>query len=93
MHKTCAGYDPNNDKFGSPSIVLKIKRALKQCCDIAEFNISKITNTWFLKNLKEIFKHCSTRDKLLKNCGLTKFVPMRRKRDVPKKICFGRTYK
>ncbi|KAL5244632.1 hypothetical protein ACI65C_012042 [Semiaphis heraclei] len=39
--KIVAGYDADNDKFGSPSIVLKMGSALKQCCDIAEFNILK----------------------------------------------------
>uniref|UniRef100_A0A8R2BAE1 Uncharacterized protein n=1 Tax=Acyrthosiphon pisum TaxID=7029 RepID=A0A8R2BAE1_ACYPI len=39
--KIVAGYDAENDKFGSPSIVLKMGSALKQCCDIAEFNILK----------------------------------------------------
>jgi len=39
--KIVAGYDADNEKFGSPSIVLKMGSALKQCCDIAEFNILK----------------------------------------------------
>lgn len=39
--KIVAGFDAKNDKFGSPSIVLKMGSALKQCCDIAEFNILK----------------------------------------------------
>lgn len=39
--KIVAGYNADNDKFGSPSIVLKMGSALKQCCDIAEFNILK----------------------------------------------------
>jgi len=37
--KEVAGYDASNDKFGSPSVILKMGSALKQCCDIAEFQI------------------------------------------------------
>lgn len=39
--KIVAGYNVSNDKFGSPSIILKMGSALKQCCDIAEFEILK----------------------------------------------------
>jgi len=41
ISKIVAGYDADNEKFGSPPIVLKMGCALKQCCDIAEFNILK----------------------------------------------------
>jgi len=48
--KQIAQYNEKTDKFGSPSIILKLGQSLKQCCDIAEFIMLKesdgvLTNT------------------------------------------------
>ena len=45
-----AGYDESNDKFGSPSVMLKMGSALKQCCDIAEFQVLTGSTKLFIKN-------------------------------------------
>lgn len=39
--KALAEYNALNDKFETPSLVLKIGHSLKQYCDIAEFSILK----------------------------------------------------
>jgi len=39
--KVVAGYDEKSDKFGAPSLVLKLGTSLKQCCDIAEYLLIK----------------------------------------------------
>lgn len=46
--KIVAGYDTSTDTFGSPSVILKMGSSLKQCCDIAEFNLLKNCNNLVL---------------------------------------------
>lgn len=50
--KIVAGYNNLKDTFGAPSIVLKIGNMLKQCCDIAEFNLLKKSDHLSLNELQ-----------------------------------------
>lgn len=54
--KQVAGYDLSKDKFGSPSVILKIRNSLNQCCDIAECNILKESSNLLLRE-----KQCQIR--------------------------------
>lgn len=46
--KIVAGYDSLKDSYEAPSVILKIGNMLKQCCDIAEFNLLKSCNNLVL---------------------------------------------
>jgi len=46
--KIAASYDTSTDKFGSPLVILKMGSSLKQCCDIAEFNLLKNCDNFVL---------------------------------------------
>lgn len=68
-------YDADNDKFGSASIVLKMGSTLKQCCDIAEFNILKeIKHSDLDDTQRRLKNHLLAWDQLLKNGDHMKFL-------------------
>lgn len=41
--KKVARYNEKTDRFGSPSVVLKLGQMLKQCCELAEFQFLKLS--------------------------------------------------
>lgn len=55
--KIVAGYDTSTDTFGSPSVVLKMGSSLKQCCDIAEFNLLKNCDNLVLDEQQRNIQH------------------------------------
>lgn len=64
--KIISGYDAVTDKFGAPSLILKIGASLKQCCDIAQYLIlKKSTLLRFSEDINEKIADIKTLNKLI----------------------------